>query len=217
MAKNPTKFPFNFYEDNLVNAIGQLNQLMEEMRHYKCSGGLLFDINGNWSGFGRRINKNKMFNLNNIWKSSGSLELLHPRDWLKELPSTQSIIFGKTVKQTGDTYRSPVAAAASYASFLVHTIRNRIDSAMLTYFIQPEIGGLIKIGKSTQLVERYKQLLAVIYGDHESKIHDLFRNYRKHGEWFESSKEITDFIENIRIDHEDEYCRGKKILEWYDV
>ena len=67
----------------------------------------------------------------------------------------------------------------------------------MVYFIEAPSTGLVKIGKTTDLEERFKslctmsptplRLLKVIpgYSDEEKTLHKRFKEYRRHGEWFE--------------------------------
>lgn len=76
----------------------------------------------------------------------------------------------------------------------------------IVYFVQSRLGGPIKIGLTTQLNQRLKQLqnespipldiVGALHGDEqvESAIHERFRKLQLHGEWFEPSKELVEFI-----------------------
>lgn len=66
---------------------------------------------------------------------------------------------------------------------------------MITYFIKNSVNGLIKIGKSTDVAVRMKALSGqwpfikftifhTINGNYEKAFHDLYREYRVKGEWF---------------------------------
>lgn len=83
----------------------------------------------------------------------------------------------------------------------------RIYSHEVTYFIQGEITQRIKIGKTeTAVNERLRILqtgspdklkfLGVCFGPKrtESYLHNLFSDYRLHGEWFSPNKDIMEFI-----------------------
>jgi hypothetical protein len=73
------------------------------------------------------------------------------------------------------------------------------------YFIKSN--DRVKIGKSKDVHERmiqlktsnpYKlELIGVIegYGEKENELHEKFKKYRLHGEWFSLSKEILDFVQ----------------------
>jgi hypothetical protein len=79
----------------------------------------------------------------------------------------------------------------------------------VVYFIQAESGGLIKIGKTANLRQRFKaiqsncpqklRILAIVSQDTytEVELHVRFAEYRKHGEWFESHEDILAFIESV--------------------
>lgn len=72
-----------------------------------------------------------------------------------------------------------------------------------TYFIQAD-SGMIKIGKSTNPENRFAalktaspgnlRLLGTIYQDIERELHEKFKKFRSHGEWFHPEKELRDFI-----------------------
>ncbi len=74
------------------------------------------------------------------------------------------------------------------------------------YFIQPAQGGLIKIGVAQHLPSRLATLqtgsplelrvIAVMQGGEpvERELHKRFAADRRHGEWFEPSPELLDFI-----------------------
>ncbi len=77
------------------------------------------------------------------------------------------------------------------------------------YFIQCEDNGLIKIGFSNDIEKRFNslrtqsparlKLLKHMEGgvELEAKLHNKFKKYRHHGEWFEPSKEILRYIERV--------------------
>jgi len=73
-----------------------------------------------------------------------------------------------------------------------------------TYFIQSELGGDVKIGKSADPNARLKQLqtgrsdrlriLKILEDDHEDKLHAKFRKLRMNGEWFRFEGELVEFL-----------------------
>jgi hypothetical protein len=77
---------------------------------------------------------------------------------------------------------------------------------MPVYFIQANKNGPIKIGKATDVNRRFYQLqqrhpeplkiLGIVdgYTQEELDFHRQFASFRLHGEWFEPSPELTDFI-----------------------
>lgn len=77
------------------------------------------------------------------------------------------------------------------------------------YFIESETTGLIKIGRSVNPSSRFNAIRTmspdklVLLGSvpeavcSESELHKRFAKHRKHGEWFESSPEIRELIEEI--------------------
>jgi len=83
-----------------------------------------------------------------------------------------------------------------------------LSSTDIVYFIQGVVLKHVKIGYSTRsaLINRLKnhqtgspdrlQLLGVILGGRkfEAELHRKFNNVRLHGEWFEYSKELENFI-----------------------
>lgn len=84
------------------------------------------------------------------------------------------------------------------------------------YFIQGKITRLIKIGKTSNLIEiRLNQIqsnspdnLTFLGGTLETAyteemLHKIFSGYRKHGEWFLPSKEIISFVNNRCISDTD--------------
>lgn len=80
------------------------------------------------------------------------------------------------------------------------------------YFVQHETGGLIKIGVSTHVPTRLRDLnamshdpryvvLAAMAGAgtlYERMFHDLFADIRMHGEWFRPESALLDFIEEVK-------------------
>ena len=74
------------------------------------------------------------------------------------------------------------------------------------YFVQAKESRLIKIGTSVNVRGRLRELsgaspeelelLVDIRGDREveTRIHERFAKYRKHGEWFEPGAELLEFI-----------------------
>lgn len=83
----------------------------------------------------------------------------------------------------------------------------RGDGKTFVYFIQCPVNGFIKIGYTTNVKHRFKNLKAgspvelemigYIYGSKkvEESLHKRFKRYRKHGEWFEPSKPLMSFLE----------------------
>lgn len=75
-----------------------------------------------------------------------------------------------------------------------------------TYFIQPEGGGNIKIGKTNNPQERLRTLatsspvpqpyriVGLIDGNRETELHRKFHKHRSHGEWFRPVGELLKFI-----------------------
>ena len=84
--------------------------------------------------------------------------------------------------------------------------KERVQSFI--YFIQAE-NGLIKIGYTRNLKERLDilrsmshsklTLLLVLKGDRkkESRMHEIFQDYRVHGEWFKPEKYLIEYIEEM--------------------
>lgn len=79
---------------------------------------------------------------------------------------------------------------------------------MYTYLVQAVNGGSIKIGKTKQNPEdRLKglqtgspeilQIVGLIEGDIETKLHHQFKHLRQQGEWFENTPELLDFIASL--------------------
>lgn len=78
-----------------------------------------------------------------------------------------------------------------------------------TYFIQSSYNRLIKIGYSRKIKTRMKDLqnsspdelilLLLIKGNREKELHEKFRPYRKHGEWFEPSREILQYLLDLIV------------------
>ena len=81
-----------------------------------------------------------------------------------------------------------------------------VEHKKVVYFVQSRLGGPIKIGLTTEPKQRLKQLqngspiplqiLGALRGDEkvEAAIHERFRKLRLHGEWFEPSMELVEFI-----------------------
>jgi hypothetical protein len=80
----------------------------------------------------------------------------------------------------------------------------------VVYFVQTAGGGLIKIGFTTNLEARVRDLqtsspvalcvLATLSGGEslEAELHERFASYRKHGEWFEPAPELLSFVSSLR-------------------
>lgn len=87
--------------------------------------------------------------------------------------------------------------------------QQRLNKEMLIYFVQAEDRG-IKIGITDNIKGRLNalqnnsvlklNLLGVIRGNikRESKIHERFKKYKIHGEWFEVQKEILTYIKRYK-------------------
>lgn len=90
-----------------------------------------------------------------------------------------------------------------------HDVKLRNNMAW-TYFVGCREHQLVKIGVTTQLKNRMSalrntspvpiKLFAVVYGwpGIEDHFHEKFKQYRKHGEWFELADEIAECIEDIK-------------------
>jgi len=88
----------------------------------------------------------------------------------------------------------------------------KFDGPGYVYFLQTFPSGLIKIGFSASsnidirintlknLSGHKVVLLKKIYGSFkkERQLHIKFADYRKHGEWFEPSPELLDYIATVR-------------------
>jgi len=91
-----------------------------------------------------------------------------------------------------------------------------------TYIILDETNSLVKIGESENPEERLKQIqttsphkikLISTTKEKERVLHSRFSRYRKHGEWFEYSREIRDFV---RITDEEREKERKREAERYE-
>jgi hypothetical protein len=85
----------------------------------------------------------------------------------------------------------------------------------IVYFIQAEIGGLIKIGYTIDLDKRLRtvqahspvpvKVIGTMRGSYEieQEIHSKFASFRKHGEWFAPSERLLSFMNfhNEPINH----------------
>lgn len=77
-----------------------------------------------------------------------------------------------------------------------------------TYIVRHGISGLIKIGKSVNVVHRVRALetgagcdlitLAVVRRDVERELHDQFSDLRVFGEWFRDDGRIEDYARSVR-------------------
>lgn len=74
-----------------------------------------------------------------------------------------------------------------------------------TYFIQADGGGPIKIGTTCQEPEKrlanlqtgspvVLRIVGLIHGNVERQLHDAFAKFRIHGEWFEASDELIQYV-----------------------
>lgn len=101
-----------------------------------------------------------------------------------------------------------IAARAEWASRIVAPEEPITPS--IVYLIQGVSGGPIKIGLTTDLDARLKALtyheplrvLATVPGVRadEMALHKRFAHCRVHGEWFEPTDDLMEFIENARSD-----------------
>lgn len=92
------------------------------------------------------------------------------------------------------------------------------NERVFIYFVGPK-DGPVKIGKAKNVRYRLSglqtgspvelELLGVMIGrpNLERALHSRFERYRKHGEWFEKSQEIIEFIENHTIACEAAYFK----------
>lgn len=77
---------------------------------------------------------------------------------------------------------------------------------LVTYFVQREITGLVKIGNTLNMPTRLRALqcgspdilrvLRTVRGNRESEFHERFSHLRMHGEWFKASSELLEFIKS---------------------
>ena len=91
-------------------------------------------------------------------------------------------------------------------------------AASYVYFVQPEGGGPIKIGRSIQPQKRISslscasptplELIATAPGGAfaESSLHSQFSDLRLHGEWFRPEPELLDFIREVQA--------GRELPDW---
>lgn len=101
------------------------------------------------------------------------------------------------------------------------------------YFIEAPALGLIKIGYTLRVPERFTamltmspvplSLLADMAGgpQQEAQLHDRFERDRAHGEWFHSSPELRAIIAAAETQYEPEYWhnklatyRGEKLMQY---
>lgn len=81
------------------------------------------------------------------------------------------------------------------------------ENRAITYYLQAESGGPIKIGFSVQLSNRLRDLtigspvklriVGVEFGDVEAVRHNEFARYRLHGEWFTNCHDLCAFIKSL--------------------
>lgn len=88
-------------------------------------------------------------------------------------------------------------------------VSNRTTPGFI-YFIQPDVGGLIKIGWATSPASRMAQMqahgpliLRLLHsepgnGKQERALHARFGDLRQHGEWFGPGPELMTYIEQRR-------------------
>jgi len=92
-----------------------------------------------------------------------------------------------------------------------------------TYFIQATEGGPIKIGFTTRdPSHRLKdlmvgspvplQIVGLLPGNAEKKLHKQFSNCRSHGEWFEPTDDLVQFINKNARSQEDLPAGHKRVL-----
>lgn len=87
---------------------------------------------------------------------------------------------------------------------------SRLVSEAWIYFIQADIGGLIKIGYAADIPKRLNamqmgcpvQLVVLAQcrgtGTYERELHQRFAGHRRHGEWFEPVPELLELIASLR-------------------
>ncbi len=84
------------------------------------------------------------------------------------------------------------------------TMGNNYGNQILTYFIQAYPSGLIKIGITTNIDQRFSgltsgcseklQILGLFSGDREREFHKKFAAHHAHHEWFFPGEPILSFI-----------------------
>jgi len=131
-------------------------------------------------------------------------------EWLKE---TDPEIFKKVVEGELDIFDAKriVNIPDLRKRFLKGGMKAIIRKESWVYFIKAE-NGLIKIGTTTHLKERLKQLqrmspvkleliIAIEGGvDKEQALHQRFEKCRSHGEWFFPSEELLSYIKELEKD-----------------
>jgi endogenous inhibitor of DNA gyrase (YacG/DUF329 family) len=117
----------------------------------------------------------------------------------------------------GKEFKS-IGVAQSFLIELQDILKNRLSTYI--YLIQAEDNELIKIGFSNNVKRRMKilsnsspaklKVLRVIKADsqYESFLHNMFREYRLHGEWFQPHSNIVKFVNDTK-----DICVKEKILK----
>jgi len=92
----------------------------------------------------------------------------------------------------------------------IYTSPLGIKGERVVYFVKSETAGLIKIGITDDLENRFYalqmgspvklELLASVpgYANEESGLHTRFQELRHHGEWFEATSELEAYIMSIK-------------------
>lgn len=95
-----------------------------------------------------------------------------------------------------------------------------VDGPHRVYFVR--VGDFIKIGYTREIKRRMYQidsltpheieLLLHINGDtvYEDILHDKFKHLRRKFDWFEATKELVDFIDNLREEQNTYEWMGKR-------
>lgn len=133
------------------------------------------------------------------------------RDWLEHLRGkiwnckafTEALYTTNAFYRHGSsrirTVKQPFIAQRSKSKTISRSV-----STVKTYLIQSQLGGDIKIGKSTNPESRLKslqtgradklQIKKIIDGDHEKELHSRYSHLRISGEWFRCEAELEVFI-----------------------
>jgi hypothetical protein len=100
-----------------------------------------------------------------------------------------------------------------------HSLPNSSKESHL-YFLQNDYAGLIKIGKSFNVGEKFNQLekaypgknklLAYAYdcGKHKSDLHTIFSEFKESGEWFSANKLLIKLTDSVST-------HGPRAIEYF--
>lgn len=141
-----------------------------------------------------------------IEKINNQLKIFYNK--INHITNNNKLFYFHQCNKCGKIFKSPSSKINLIFCDECNCKTNNNNNYQVVYFFQSESTGLIKIGTSGNYEQRKRSLelsqgckirnLGIIKGDStlERDLHFKFINFRKIGEWFDSSEDILLYIKN---------------------